>query len=381
MIKSRVTRRQFSTALAAAAAGMFPRSAPAQQNYPSRPVRFILPFAAAGVADITSRIAAEKLGDKLGQRFVVENQPGPGGIAAARAVLSQAPDGYTLGLVTNGTSISAAIYKALPFDPVTQFATISTIGAFDLVFASNADAEFKTLADFIKGAREQPGKLNVGTINVGGTQNLAAELLKSSAGLNFQIIPYRGTPDVIVALLRNDVQLMVLCRDEADAAGQEDARDRHLRPPALAVLGRRAHRRGSGRCGIRGDVLERAVCARRHPAGDHRPVEQGDTRDRGDARREAALRRPRDRSQGQHAGGVEGAAHGRHRQVGGGDRARRHREAIAPPRSGRLRGSRCRYCGWIFAHTATSGLVAARLAGQDTDRSLARVTAALPGPQ
>jgi tripartite-type tricarboxylate transporter receptor subunit TctC len=77
------------------------------------------------------------------------------------------------------------------------------------VLATNAESELKTLADFIKAARAQPGKLNVGTITVGGTQNLAAELLKSSAGLNFQIIPYRGTPDVIVALLRNDVQLMV----------------------------------------------------------------------------------------------------------------------------------------------------------------------------
>jgi tripartite-type tricarboxylate transporter receptor subunit TctC len=210
MIRNRITRRQFSTALAGlAATGGMPAFARAQQNYPSRPVRFVLPFAAAGVADITSRIAAEKLGDKLGQRFVVENQPGPGGIAAARSVLSQAPDGYTLGLVTNGTSISAAIYKALPFDPVKDFATISTIGAFDLVFAANAESEFKTLQDFIKSAHAQPGKLNVGTINVGGTQNLAAELLKSSAGLNVQIIPYRGTPDVIVALLRNDVQLMV----------------------------------------------------------------------------------------------------------------------------------------------------------------------------
>jgi tripartite-type tricarboxylate transporter receptor subunit TctC len=188
---------------------MFPTLARAQQGYPSRPVRFILPFAAAGVADITSRIAAEKLGDKLGQRFVVENQPGPGGIAAARGVLSQAPDGHTVGLVTNGTSISAAIYKALPFDPVKDFATISTIGSFDLFFATNVDSEFKTLADVIKAARAQPGKLNVGTINVGGTQNLAAELLKSSAGLNFQIIPYRGTPEVIVALLRNDVQMLV----------------------------------------------------------------------------------------------------------------------------------------------------------------------------
>jgi tripartite-type tricarboxylate transporter receptor subunit TctC len=210
MGRNRVTRRQFSAALAASAAGgMFPAPARAQQAYPTRPVRFILPFAAAGVADITSRIAAEKLGDKLGQRFVVENQPGPGGIAAARGVLSQAPDGHTIGLVTNGTSISAAIYKALPFDPVKDFATISTIGAFDLFFATNADSEFKTLADFIKAARAQPGKLNVGTINVGGTQNLAAELLKSSAGVDFQIIPYRGTPEVIVALLRNDVQMLV----------------------------------------------------------------------------------------------------------------------------------------------------------------------------
>src|SRR5215469_9977626 len=201
MTDNRITRRQL--ALSAAAAGMFPIRVRAQQNYPNRPVRFILPFAAAGVADITARLAAEKLGDKLGQRFVVENQPGPGGIAAARAVLSQAPDGYTIGLVTNGTSISAAIYKALPFDPVKEFATVSQIGAFDLVFATNVDSEFKTMDDFIKGARARPGTLN------GGTQNLAGELLKASAGLNFQIIPYRGTPDVIVALMRNDVQLMV----------------------------------------------------------------------------------------------------------------------------------------------------------------------------
>ena len=215
MTKVPITRRQVSKMLvatpltASTAAALLPASAGAQATYPNRPVRFVLPFGAAGVADITSRIAAEKLGDKLGQRFVVENQPGPGGIAAARAVLSQAPDGYTLGLVTNGTSISAAIYKALPFDPVKDFACISTIGSFDLVFAANAGSEFKTLPDFLKAARAQPGKLDVGTINVGGTQNLAAELFKSSAGLNFQIIPYRGSPDVIIALLRNDIQLMV----------------------------------------------------------------------------------------------------------------------------------------------------------------------------
>lgn len=211
MSKHRITRRHFSSTALATAAGALamPGLSVAQSNYPNRSVRFILPFAPAGVADITARLAAEKLGEKLGQRFVVENQPGPGGIAAARAVLSQPADGYTLGLVTNGTSISVAIYNQLPFDPVKQFACISTIGYFELVFCSNADSEIKTLQDFIKAARAQPGKLNVGTINVGGTQNLAAELFKSAAGLDFQIIPYRGTPEVIVASLRNDVQLMV----------------------------------------------------------------------------------------------------------------------------------------------------------------------------
>jgi tripartite-type tricarboxylate transporter receptor subunit TctC len=212
MIRNPITRRQFSCVLAGALAAPLAaarEAAWAQSHYPSRPVRFILPFGAAGVADITSRLAAEKLGEKLGQRFVVENQPGPGGIAAARTVLSQPPDGHTIGLVTNGNAISAAIYRALPYDPVKEFAAISTIGAFDLVLATNGESELETLGDFLQAARAQPGKLNVGAVNVGSTQHLGAELLKASAGLDFQIVPYRSTPDAIVALLRNDVQLLV----------------------------------------------------------------------------------------------------------------------------------------------------------------------------
>jgi tripartite-type tricarboxylate transporter receptor subunit TctC len=210
MTTNRITRRAFSsTMLAAGAAGLWPSAASAQEKYPSRPVRFILPFGAGGVADITSRLAAEKLGENLHQRFIIENQPGPGGIAAARSVLSAKPDGYTIGLVTNGTSISVALYKSLPFDPVKDFVPISTLGYFGLVFATNAQSQYRTLQDFIDAARKQPGKLNVGTIAVGGTQNLAAELFKSSANIQFQIIPYRTTPDVIVALLRNDISLMV----------------------------------------------------------------------------------------------------------------------------------------------------------------------------
>jgi tripartite-type tricarboxylate transporter receptor subunit TctC len=210
----RITRRAFSKAAiaSASASALVPLrsgSSQAQASYPTRPVRVILPFAAGGQADITSRLVAERLTEKLGQRFVIENQPGPGGIVAARSVLSAAPDGYTLGLATNGTSISVAIYNALPFDPVKDFVTISTLGYFDLVFATNSESPFHTLPDFIKTVRDEPGKLNIGTIAIGSTQELGAELFKASAKLAVQIVPYRTTPDVIVGLIRNDVQLMV----------------------------------------------------------------------------------------------------------------------------------------------------------------------------
>jgi putative tricarboxylic transport membrane protein len=230
-----LTRRQLSRGLAATAVAM-PSIARAQ-TFPSRPIRFVLPFAAGGVADITSRLAADKLGEKLGQRLVVENQPGPGGIAAARSVTTAPPDGHTLALVTNGTAISVALYKSLPFDPVKDFAPISALGNFDLVFATNADSEFKTLGDFIKAARDKPGALNVGTIAVGSTQNLGAELFKSTANLNFQIVPYRTTPDVTVALLRNDVQLMV----EFYAAIKGGLTDGKLRPVGTSGLARASY--------------------------------------------------------------------------------------------------------------------------------------------
>lgn len=205
-----LTRRAFSrAALAAMLSASGTATSRAQAGYPTRPVRVILPFAAGGQADITSRLVADRLSEKLGQRFVIENQPGPGGIVAARSVLSAAPDGYTLGLATNGTSISVAIYNTLPFDPVKDFVTISTLGYFDLVLATNSDSPYATLDAFIKAARSQPGKLNIGTIAVGSTQELGGELFKASAKLDVQIVPYRTTPDVIVGLIRNDVQLMV----------------------------------------------------------------------------------------------------------------------------------------------------------------------------
>jgi tripartite-type tricarboxylate transporter receptor subunit TctC len=179
------------------------------QHYPSRPVRIVVPFAAGGIADITTRLIADRIGDSLGERFVVDNQPGAGGMAAARSVLSAPADGYTLILFTNGTAINVPLFKSLSYDPVKDFVPVAGFSEFDLAFTTNAATPYASLGDFLKDARANPGKLNIGTINVGSTQNLGAALLRTMAGIDAAIVPYRATPDIMVALLRNDVQLVV----------------------------------------------------------------------------------------------------------------------------------------------------------------------------
>src|SRR6476619_1413651 len=179
------------------------------QNYPNRPVRLILPFGAGGVADVTARIVTEKLGEKLGQRFIIENMPGAGGITAARAVLSSPADGYTLALLSNGTAVSVSLFKNLTFSPVTDFVPVSSMGYFDFIFVTKASSPYRTLADVIKAAKDRPGALNVGTINVGSTQNLSAQLFKSTAGVDVTIVPFRSSPEVLIALLRGDIQMAI----------------------------------------------------------------------------------------------------------------------------------------------------------------------------
>jgi tripartite-type tricarboxylate transporter receptor subunit TctC len=224
----RLSRR---VAAAGAAAAFLAALAPAPasaQAYPSRPVKIVVPFAAGGVADITVRIVAEKLGDRLGQRFVIENMAGAGGVTAARAALSAPPDGYTLAMLTNGTAVSAGLFKSLPFNPVADFAPISLLGQFDFIFATNAGSDLKTIDDVLKRIRAKPGDLNVATIAVGSTQHLTAVLLKSEAKIDFAMVPFRSTPDALVALLRNDVQMLV----DTYAALRSGLEDKSIRPVA-----------------------------------------------------------------------------------------------------------------------------------------------------
>ena len=198
----------FAAMVITAAALLLPQAVHAQ-NYPNKPVRLILPFGAGGVADVTARLVTEKLGEKLGQRFVIENMAGAGGINAARAVLSAPADGYTLALFSNGTAISVSLFKNLGFNPVTDFVAVSSMGYFDFIFVTQSGSSYPTLADFIEAAKAKPGALNVGTINVGSTQNLAAQLFKSTAGVDVTIVPFRSSPDVLIALLRGDIQMAI----------------------------------------------------------------------------------------------------------------------------------------------------------------------------
>jgi len=184
-------------------------AAAADAKYPERPVRVIVPYGQGSLADLTARLVGEKLGLRLGQRFVVENLPGTSGAAAARAALQAHADGYTIMLLTSSTAISVSLFKKLGFDPLKDFVPISSLGFFDCVFASNAASGFKTMDDFLKAAHAKPGTLNIGTISVGSAQHLSAELLKSMSGENFVIIPFRTPAEAVQALLRNDIQLVV----------------------------------------------------------------------------------------------------------------------------------------------------------------------------
>lgn len=179
------------------------------QTYPSKSIRLIVGFAPGGVGDLTARVVAAKLSTQLGQQILVENRPSAGGIIAADAVAKAEPDGYTLFLMSNGNAVSASLYKKMPFDIVKDFTMVSTLGFFDLAVVVKNDSPFKTMKDLLTYLKANPGKANVGTINVGSTQNLAAELLLSMAKVDALIIPYKGSPDVLVALRGNDVQFAV----------------------------------------------------------------------------------------------------------------------------------------------------------------------------
>jgi len=219
------TRCVFAGVIAVAATGAF-----GQQGYPTKPIRFLVPFAPGGVGDITARVVAQKMSENVGQQILIDNRPSAGMIVTAEAALKADPDGYTIVLTGNGTAVSASLFKSLPYNVLTDFAQVSTLAVFDLVLLVNAGSQFQSVADVLGYARANPGKLNIGHVSIGSTQSLAAELFKARAAIDSVSVPYKATAAVISALRGNDVQLAV----EFVGPVMSQIRNRAVKP--LAVM-------------------------------------------------------------------------------------------------------------------------------------------------
>jgi len=175
------------------------------QAYPARPVRIIVPFAAGGDSDTFARVVADKFAEKLGQPAVVDNRPGAGGVLGFNVVKDAAPDGYTIGLISSGNTSLPALMKAFPQDWYRQVAPVAMIQSGALVLATNTSVPVKTLPEFIRYAKQRPGKLNIGS--PGGSVTLYAELLKARTGLDLEIVNYKGSAPAQMGNLANEVQL------------------------------------------------------------------------------------------------------------------------------------------------------------------------------
>lgn len=178
-------------------------------DWPQRPLRMLVGFGAGGGTDILARIVAPAMGTALGQPVVIENRPGAGGSIAANVVAKSAPDGYTAFLLNNGHAVSAVMIRSLPYDPVADFQPVSLVATMPLVILAGPRAGFGSLQGLIDVARLNPGKLNLASVGIGSTQHFAGEMLFQSAGIQLVHVPYKGTPNAIMATTSNETQLLV----------------------------------------------------------------------------------------------------------------------------------------------------------------------------
>jgi tripartite-type tricarboxylate transporter receptor subunit TctC len=192
---------QWLLALAAAAAFNC-----AAQEYPARTVRIVVPFAPGGGTDIVARILAQRLSERLGQGFIVDNRPAGSGLIGADIVAKSPPDGYTLLFAFSSLASSAKLYAQLPYDPIADFAPVVLATTSPLVLYVHPSVPARDVREFIAHARANPGKLNYGSSGLGSSPHLATELLMSMAGIQMTHVPYKGIAPAVLGQLANDVQ-------------------------------------------------------------------------------------------------------------------------------------------------------------------------------
>ena len=199
-------RAMFGTALAAILSTA--ASATFAQGYPTREIHLLQGFAPGGNADAISRVLADELSKALGQSVVVEARPGAGGNLASDQVAKAAPDGHTLMLLTTAHVISAALYKTLPFDPVSDFSFITTVSELPHFVVIHSRSPRKSIGELVAAAKAKPGGVTFGTAGIGTGQHLATELLNASIGAKMVHVPYRGDSGAVTGLLAGDVDFI-----------------------------------------------------------------------------------------------------------------------------------------------------------------------------
>jgi tripartite-type tricarboxylate transporter receptor subunit TctC len=203
----RFSRRQFLDLVAGAATLPVASRSAWAQGYPSRPVRVIVPYAPAGVTDITARLMGQWLSERLGQTFVIENRPGAGTNIGTEAVVRSAPDGYTLLLVSPANAINATLYEKLNFNFIRDIAPVASFGRGPNVMVVNPSAPANTAPEFIAYAKANPGKVNMASAGNGSSQHLSGELFKMMTGADMVHVPYRGGGPALTDLLGGQVQV------------------------------------------------------------------------------------------------------------------------------------------------------------------------------
>ncbi len=185
-------------------------AAASAQNYPSKPIRLILPFPPGAPSDLVGRLVAQRLAEQLGENVVPDNRPGAGGNLAMAAVAKAPPDGYTLTVTSPSLALSPALYKSLPYDPLKDFAPVARLATIENVMLVHPSVPTKTLKEFIALARAKPGKLNYGSGGPGTTNHLANELLKHLEKIDMVHVPYKGATVATIALIGGEVDEVIV---------------------------------------------------------------------------------------------------------------------------------------------------------------------------
>jgi len=180
------------------------------QNYPVKPIRFVVPFAAGGATDVMARVLGQKFSETWGQPVVVDNRPGAGGNIGSEVVAKAAPDGYTWLLISSSIASASSLYRKLNYDPVRDLAPVSQLTTSALLLVASPAFPAASLKELLDLARSQPGKVNYGSTGVGSSINLVGELLRGSANIDIVHVPYKGDSQIIPALIANEVQIAFL---------------------------------------------------------------------------------------------------------------------------------------------------------------------------